>query len=1621
MFSSTGTDDIEGGNNEDIGEVRGKTVNTVFGYAPIEAWAKALSKLGLIDEIVYEQALKSLEDARVEGLAELEDKSSTVKKVKSDSKTHQNGNKKQGDSEDSEEKKNADDNTSVNDDDKEIFSEKEEQLRKNLIELSNEYETVLSDSRETSLALAEMRIKALGPFLSNPFLNSDASLNQQKQWLSTIVKKEKSKIGSTGNKRKIITATDLLERTASFYNTDIEKLIEGLPGSEFCPAYAFHELRASGASALNWIHEEQTRQGKEKYKKKKRIHEEKAKVQQNKENKMKRKAKEEEEEARKKQKLEELDLQKKERELNRLTRLTAQIDEKLFKESLIQRERITFLGTKLMGKEISRRRKAAETIVSYNIGNNHEVDIEKKADVDNISSLSQIYHSDVVRLWNFMNVYRGAFDPDSTCIPGLDQLQDAVNCLNSKNSENSLRNKAINFFTDIAIELCEPLSKGLIKTLSSALASTLQNDNESKSDNGSDIDPDFLPIISSTWREIARHIFLSDALSELGYTKIEQTHILRGHRTGGHPNSKEAKRVKRGEDHAIVLRRQDLIQSKDAKQKGIKVQISVPCQPSAQPSDWSFYLHNIQSLPLTAATSIKSNLENAYSLIKKRNHETNQSENDNIMSTLQQNISLLEEIGTSGISSSESVQICKNVRQNVLQLLNEQKQEEFIAVKKPKKAASTASQVQSMRLKVGLYNELNLSAEGYKQHQAAKKQYMSVAMKVTEDLLRKKKRAEGEEDVDDDDDDDDDDDENQNTAKEDVEAINNDQGRIGKKTEYDDFCADEPSAPELIRRCLAVLRCVCLTTLAENFIYPVDPRGNMKYYEAVMNPMSLYDVGKKLQRIAKQSQGTEQSINLIENAVVQFGRDVRLIRHNCTVYSTVGAAIISTAEEMLRIFERLFFDWVLCPEKIRPPLDMLDDDRCVEFHPSDEESMVLLCDGCEGKFNMSRLNPPLTRVPKGDWYCPRCRSGYCWASVDPRIGQKVEKPDHDQASSHEFGIVNNCFSYFPEDENDKVSFRYVVAFKSGLEEIWSLDEVDNALKKMGKPVQQIQCLKAVAESSGYGRGVERKLINETVPIPLNPYVSDAAAQQFVKSSVFQDELISSAVLYLNDLESISASEWLKILVLLAMKSATTDKIQEFSSKLENEANAKANEKISKESNLKPISDIIPKVTDDEYENGDEYEILKDEETNYKIDSSNMEIIRPDDKTTMEMDVSDNKTEKKMDSSDDKDNKASEAQLLAKQKRKEVFTSMKERQKARENGFMTSCIQASIKPAIASFEEDHVTQVIDSYLSRNKLDGVDLSSSQCRSITCDLCGLSDMALATPLVRVPNHQEWLERMTYSCSNHRSYLAAEVGIAKNFSSQEILTSNNENDLKPDLKTAEIEDIPNKDHSKLVIVTVRVDGDIVSAKDHNLSLNSDEVEIMSFLPVNQKGFQRELNCRCNDDLPFTTGSLRAHECCALAAHKARIDRVIQDEKEESAASIDKLFGNSCGRTLSLGSDGNGKLYWKLESEPKSLFVSVQNDEHFRKFGAPETIASLIKGLGKHPLASVIRNAYPDAAKVLSDGTWSNLILKNAFNNMFDPQHKEKEIKEIEDISDSEIDEVRYLCFFLRLFMCFK
>lgn len=60
------------------------------------------------------------------------------------------------------------------------------------------------------------------------------------------------------------------------------------------------------------------------------------------------------------------------------------------------------------------------------------------------------------------------------------------------------------------------------------------------------------------------------------------------------------------------------------------------------------------------------------------------------------------------------------------------------------------------------------------------------------------------------------------------------------------------------------------------------------------------------------------------------------------------------------------------------PADVDEDDGhehfCTTCGGKDDEERLLLCEHCPRIYHLYCLDPPLTKVPKGDWLCPRCQA-----------------------------------------------------------------------------------------------------------------------------------------------------------------------------------------------------------------------------------------------------------------------------------------------------------------------------------------------------------------------------------------------------------------------------------------------------------------------------------------------------------------------------------------------------------------------------------------------------------------------------------------------------------------------
>ncbi|KAM0868772.1 hypothetical protein ACQ4PT_041113 [Festuca glaucescens] len=71
-----------------------------------------------------------------------------------------------------------------------------------------------------------------------------------------------------------------------------------------------------------------------------------------------------------------------------------------------------------------------------------------------------------------------------------------------------------------------------------------------------------------------------------------------------------------------------------------------------------------------------------------------------------------------------------------------------------------------------------------------------------------------------------------------------------------------------------------------------------------------------------------------------------------------------------------------------------------------DDDSVLLCDKCDSEYHTYCLNPPLARIPQGNWYCPSCPSGQKKSHLDQGVQDlKQQGKKHVGEESHAFHKV----------------------------------------------------------------------------------------------------------------------------------------------------------------------------------------------------------------------------------------------------------------------------------------------------------------------------------------------------------------------------------------------------------------------------------------------------------------------------------------------------------------------------------------------------------------------------------------------------------------------------------------
>ncbi|TDH64959.1 uncharacterized protein CCR75_002121 [Bremia lactucae] len=172
------------------------------------------------------------------------------------------------------------------------------------------------------------------------------------------------------------------------------------------------------------------------------------------------------------------------------------------------------------------------------------------------------------------------------------------------------------------------------------------------------------------------------------------------------------------------------------------------------------------------------------------------------------------------------------------------------------------------------------------------------------------------------------------------------------------------------------------------FQQPVDTEEVPDYLNFITNPM---DLGTILTRLGR------ESYYIGPSAVSLFASDVRLVFRNCKTYNAEGSAIWRVADELLRTFEKYFYNWILSPiawlklpfvgeaekdqrleKEFREEVENFYDvwapwqTGCCVCNIPDHSDELLLCDRCDGEVHMHCATPRIFELPEGEWFCAYC-------------------------------------------------------------------------------------------------------------------------------------------------------------------------------------------------------------------------------------------------------------------------------------------------------------------------------------------------------------------------------------------------------------------------------------------------------------------------------------------------------------------------------------------------------------------------------------------------------------------------------------------------------------------------
>ena len=760
-------------------------------------------------------------------------------------------------------------------------------------------------------------------------------------------------------------------------------------------------------------------------------------------------------------------------------------------------------------------------------------------------------------------------------------------------------------------------------------------------------------------------------------------------------------------------------------------------------------------------------------------------------------------------------------------------------------------------------------------------------------------------------------------------------------TMFDAFAADVPGAPDTLRKLLAIVRTICKLPCAEKHIYPVSMQDSPKFYESIVRPQCLMDIGNYISQQCKVPSQTEAEV------VLDFITAFQTMVKNTYAFNVVGSAACTTADRMSNVFERLVFDWLLAPEKRL--IETCDDDRCViPGIATILTTTILLCDRCEGYYDIQTLVPALAAVPRGDWFCPSCCAGRCWFKVDPRLKQVVDKQLEGKT------VKAKIISCDVMDGKLMYTIKYRGTTGSVVVDQWSLQEVNDALAAKGVAMDPVPFADSICKSLGYnGGGRDHGVIYDIIPPNLDPSYSVNAAVMAATNSSFV-EALNGVVTLSTKPEDRSGKDWVELFSLLVSQCTNSADVQLNTSEMEASSFASLEQRtkniVSRFNELncagvmrqtymhnfeegeaeeeEEEEEVVMAEVVAEDEGGDDVvvvaAILDDDDNDDNDDAPPPPLPLPsDDAMNVSMDIV--KTEEIV---------AADPEA---KRRKDILKKRWARLGSYSEAFLREKTRAQLVNELGEEEADKLLEAGgDDWFSSGGLRFDELS---CDKQVCDVCQQSDKMLGSPLMRFPTTQEWVEKYAHAACEQTCSAIASVA------------------------------------EKKVSVSIRIGGVLVTdteappnpfAKDSGFR----DAGMLELVPRNPLGFQRELKSREESGLPFITGSLSAHIFCAQELHSQRTEDAMAAYKTTAVRRVERDLARRSGHLMPVGTDSAGRNYWVLESDMGSLVVQDRGNVWVR-YTTAAAIASVLVGLGRAEPFDELRRLFPKAYAMVKERSW--------------------------------------------------